>query len=96
MNVRTAQSAPDLIENLTPQRTIGRPTNVAPRATGSAAYASASQLASLGAYLEGLTTLARETGWHSPTMIVSFGDPDEEQIVVGIRWVGDTYFAEIR
>lgn len=69
--------------------------NGAQRAAGSA-YANADQLTALATYLQGLTDLALRTGWHSPSMVVSFGDEDEEAIVVGLRWVSDAYHAEIR
>jgi hypothetical protein len=92
----TAHSQPNEIENGGLGKPIGRALKVAPRQSGGTAYASAAQLASLGAYLTRLTEITTETGWHTPTMIVAFGDSEAESIVVGVRWVGDAYYAEIR
>lgn len=91
----TAQSLPTTSHTQDPQPPIGRALKVAPRTSGGVAYASADQLASLAEHLTGLTEITKQTGWHTPTMVLTYGDTDES-IVVGLRWVGDAYYAEIR
>lgn len=90
-----AQGVPDEINLSDLARTMGRTQKVAPAASGGASFASSAQLGSLAAYLNQLTTIATETGWHTPTMVVSSGD-DDEAIVVGVRWINGAYYAEIR
>lgn len=79
----------------TPTQHTSRTLKTAQRTSGGAAYASAEQLAKLAQHLRLLNDATHETGWVTPSMIASFGEGDES-IVVGIRWVGDAYFAEIR
>lgn len=93
----TPTGVPDNINTSTPTPSTGRGGNNAQRGSGGAAYASAAQLASLGDYIRGLTQLTRETGWHTPTTVITCDDTvEDESVVIGIRWVGDAYFAEIR
>lgn len=81
-----------------PHPPIGRRQKVPPRAPDGAAYATAQQLVSLGAFLDELTTTAGHTGWHVNSMVVSYGDETaaDESIVVGVRWINGAYHAEIR
>lgn len=93
---KALQAVTDELEGSRPIATMGSRQKVAPAASGGVAYASSAQLASLAAYVEQITTAARETGWHSPSMIVSLGEVEEEAIVVGVRWVREAYVVEIR
>lgn len=89
------QSVPNMIEPADPVRTMHPAQKVAHGATGGAGLASGEQLRMLADYLDKITDAATTTGWHSPNMLVSFGD-DEESIVVGVRWIRTAYYAEIR
>lgn len=64
--------------------------------TDGVAFANAGQLNALAEYLEQMTTAARETGWHIDQTVLTFGEVREEQILIGIRWMGDQYLVEIR
>lgn len=59
-------------------------------------YAGAQELARLSRFLIAITDASNETGWHVPQMVASCGDAGEEEIVVGVRWIGTAYVAEIR
>lgn len=64
--------------------------------TDGVAFANSSQLAALAEYLDKMTETARTTGWHVDATVLTFGEVKEEQILIGIRWMGDQYLAEIR
>lgn len=64
--------------------------------TADVAYAGAQQLRNLADYLAQMTRASNDTGWHTSNMVVSCGEAEGEEIVVGVRWVSDAYVAEIR
>lgn len=89
------QSAPTEIETPRLGRPIGRGPKTAPASTGSAAYASGTDLASLAEFLNALNSATEQSGWRADTMIVSLGK-EAETIVVGVRWMTNAYYVEIR
>jgi hypothetical protein len=93
---QAAQTLSGSTEPATPSTPLGGRPRPAQRTSGGVAYANAENLASLAGFLQRLTAATAETGWHAPNMIVSFGDAEDESIVVGVRWITDTYVAEIR
>lgn len=62
-------------------------------------YATSDALARLAEALRRLTETTRETGWHTPSLVLSHGN-GEEEVAVGVRWIdvgdGGYYVAEIR
>lgn len=91
----TAQIVPNEIENGRLGKPIGRGVKVAPVQSGGVAYASGEQLASLGEFVRALTTATERAGWRADALIVSL-DGEEESIVVGVKWVTNAYYVEIR
>lgn len=60
------------------------------------AYATSEHLRSLASYLQQLTSAVEDTGWRVPNHVASFGEVEEETIMVGVRWINGAYHAEIR
>lgn len=95
---RTAQTHPRRDDHADPTPTIGRTPKVAPGRSQGVAYATSDQLASLSGFIASMTAAAKETGWHATNLIASYGDVEDEKIIVGIRWIDAMggYVAEIR
>jgi hypothetical protein len=96
VNSKTGHNATRRTDTGDPDTPLGRAPKTSQGRSGGVAYATSAQLTSLAEYLTALTITATDTGWHSPNMIVSMGEVEEESIVVGVRWINGAYVVEIR